>query len=188
MSTTTGTTAIHEILATRYSTRVFDADAPIDDTALNNALEAARWAPSAANSQPWHAIVARRGSDAFARIAATLKGFNSTWAADAGALVIFVAETERDGVALPWAAYDTGQAAAHFTIQANADGLATHQMGGFEAAALANEFDLPATMQPLTVVAIGAFGDVDAASDELQQREATPRTRRPLADAVLVYA
>src|SRR6478735_5362311 len=75
-------------------------------------------------------IVARRGTAAHATVLASLAGFNSAWAGDAAALVVFVAETERDGQPMVWAQYDTGQVAAHFTVQAHADGLSTHQMGG----------------------------------------------------------
>ncbi|GAA1466659.1 nitroreductase family protein [Microbacterium thalassium] len=179
---------ILDVLAERWSTRVFDAAAPIDEAALASSLEAARWAPTAANLQPWRAIVARRGTAEHAKIVAALSGFNAAWAPAAGALVAFVAESERDGQPLVWAEYDAGQAAAHFTIQAHASGLATHQMGGFDRAAIAEAFDLDRALTPITVIAVGALGDLRAASDEVQARESAPRTRRPLAESVLVDA
>ncbi|GAB3603479.1 nitroreductase family protein [Microbacterium aureliae] len=179
---------ILDVLAERWSTRIFDAQAPIDESALASALEAARWTPTAANLQPWRVIVARRGTDAHARVLDTLAGFNSAWAGDAGALVVFVAEIERDGQPLDWALYDTGQVAAHFTVQAHADGLSTHQMGGFDRAALAQAFELPAELTPVTVMAVGELGDIRTASDELQSRENAPRTRRALDESVLVDA
>jgi len=95
-------TALIDVLANRRSTRVFDAQRPIDESALSAALEAARWAPSAANTQPWRMIVARRGSDAFEQISASLTGFNQVWAVNAGALVVFLADTEHDGVEWAW--------------------------------------------------------------------------------------
>lgn len=179
---------IMDVLAERWSTRVFDAAAPIDEAALSSALEAARWAPTAANLQPWRAIVARRGTAEHAKIVAALSGFNAAWAPAAGALVAFVAESERDGQPLAWAEYDAGQAAAHFTIQAHASGLATHQMGGFDRAAIAEAFELDRALTPITVIAVGALGDLRAASDEVQARESAPRTRRPLAESVLIDA
>lgn len=179
---------ILDVLAERWSTRVFDAAAPIDEDALASALEAARWAPTAANSQPWRLIVARRGTDAHARIVAALSGFNGAWAPAAGALVVFVAETTRDDKPMAWALYDTGQAAAHFTVQAHASGLSTHQMGGFDRDAIAEAFGLASDLTPVTIMAVGELGDIREASDELQARENAPRTRRPLADSLLLDA
>lgn len=175
-----------DVLSERWSTRIFDASAPIDEQALRSALEAARWSPSASNTQPWRFIVARRGSASHAAVVHSLMGFNRSWAADAAALVVFVATTEQDGKALRWAAYDVGQAAAHFTVQAHADDLGTHQMGGFHADRIAESFGLTDTQRALTVMAVGPVGDLDAASEELQARENAPRERRPVADSLLV--
>lgn len=188
MTTIAPSNALLDVLANRRSTRVFDAQRPVDESALSAALEAARWAPSAANTQPWRLIVARRGTEAFSQISDALTGFNQVWAVNAGALVVFLADTEHDGVELPWAEYDAGQAAAHFTVQAHADGLMTHQMGGFDRDAIAAAFSLPETIRPLTVMAVGNLGDLDAADDAVREREAAPRTRRPLTETVLVDA
>lgn len=177
---------ILDVLAARWSTRIFDREAVIDETALASALEAARWAPTAANTQAWRMIVARRGSAAHTTLMGTLAGFNSAWAGDAGALIVFVAETTRDGKPMIWAEYDAGQVAAHFTVQAHADGLSTHQMGGFDRDAIAAAFDLEPGFVPVTVMAVGALGDIRTAPDELQARENAPRVRRPVADSVLV--
>lgn len=181
-------TAILDVLAERWSTRVYDEAAPIDEDALASALEAARWAPSASNTQPWRFLVARRGTDAHRTLVDTLVGFNQSWAPAAGALVVFAAVTEQNGKALPWAAYDLGQAAAHFTVQAHAGGLFTHQMGGFDRAAVAAAFDLPAGVEPLAVMAVGALGDLASASEEAQAREAAPRTRLSVAELTLLDA
>ncbi|HYP72991.1 MAG TPA: nitroreductase family protein [Microbacterium sp.] len=179
---------ILDVLAERWSTRIFDATAPIDDAALASALEAARWAPSASNTQPWRFVVARRGTAAHATIVGALMGFNQSWAADAGALVVFAAAASIDGKPLPWAAYDTGQAAAHFTVQAHASGLHTHQMGGFDRDAIGEAFGFGDDLAPVTVMAVGALGDIDAAPEALRERELAPRTRRPIADSLIVDA
>ena len=179
---------ILDVLTERWSTRIFDANTPIDEDALASALEAARWAPTAANTQPWRLIVARRGTDAHAQIVSALAGFNSAWAGDAAVLVVFVAETVRDGKPLTWALYDTGQVAAHFTVQAHADGLSTHQMGGFDRDAIAAGFDLGEDFTPVTVMAVGSLGDIREASPELQARENAPRERRSLEESVLLSA
>jgi nitroreductase len=174
-------------LAERWSPRSFEADRPIDESALTAALEAARWAPSAANSQPARFIVARRGTEAFDRIAAALMGFNSVWAGSAGALVVAVAEiTDAEGKPRRWAEYDLGQAMAHFSVQAHHDGLHVHQMGGFDVAALTAAFDLPENLVPVTVTALGTLASPDALPDEtLRTRETAPRTRLPLESLVL---
>ena len=113
---------IHPTLAERWSPRSFEAAQPIDEAKLTAALEAARWAPSAANSQPARFIVARRGSDAFATIAASLMGFNAVWAGSASAFVVGVAEVaDADGKPRRWAEYDLGQALAHLSVQAHHD-------------------------------------------------------------------
>ncbi len=179
---------ILDVLAERWSTRIFDASAVIDEAALASALEAARWAPTAANTQPWRAIVARRGSEAHAAIVASLAGFNATCAGDAARLVVFVAETTRDGKPMTWARYDTGQAAAHFTVQAHANGLSTHQMGGFDREAISAAFGLSDDLTPISVMAVGELGDIRTASEALQQRENAPRERRPIAETLLVNA
>lgn len=180
---------ILDVLAERWSTRVFDAEAPIDEEALRAALEAARWSPSANNSQPWRFVLARRGTDAHARIVDSLVGFNQGWAPAAGALLVVLAEsTDAEGTTRPWATYDAGQAAAFFTIEAHARGLATHTMGGFSADALREAFDIEARFTPLTVLAVGAFGDPDAADEAVRARESAPRTRRPLAETLLLDA
>lgn len=180
---------ILDVLAERWSTRVFDPETPIDEAALRSALEAARWAPSAMNYQPWRFIVARRGTEAHERLVGALMGFNQAWAPAAGALVVILAETETaDGEARAWAQYDAGQAAAHFTVQAHAEGLATHQMGGFEADALRAAFDVEARFAPVAVIAVGTLGDVDAAEEGLRQRELAPRERRTVAESLLADA
>lgn len=178
-----------DVLAERWSTRIFDANTPLDEVAFASALEAARWAPSAANTQPWRAVVARRGTAAHARIVSSLAGFNSVWAGSAAALVVFVAETiNAAGEPLPWAAYDTGAAAAHFTVQAHAGGLATHQMGGFDRSAITEAFNLGVYCTPIAVMAVGSLGDPAEASDVLVERENAPRTRRPVAESLLANA
>jgi len=180
---------ILDVLAERWSTRVYDADAPLDEDALLSALEAARWTPSANNTQPWRFIVARRGTPEFDTVHSALRGFNRSWTAAASALVVFVAETAKeDGSPLGMAAYDLGQAAAHFTVQAHASGLHTHQMGGFDAQAVAEAFHLPARFAPMTVMSIGSLGDIERVPEDLRERELAPRTRHSVSELVLVGA
>ncbi|WP_295118535.1 nitroreductase family protein [uncultured Leifsonia sp.] len=174
-------------LAERWSPRAFDTEAVIDEAKLTAALEAARWSPSANNTQPWRFIVARRGSAAFDTIVANLMGFNQVWAGAAGALVVALAEVvDADGNERRWATYDVGQAVAHFSVQAHHDGLHTHQMGGFDAAGLRAAFDLDERFLPVSVTAVGMLGDVDTLPQPLRERELAPRTRNALDEIVVV--
>jgi nitroreductase len=178
---------LHPVLAERWSPRAFDAEAVIDDDKLTAALEAARWSPSANNSQPWRFIVARRGGAAFDTIVANLMGFNQAWAGAAGALVVALAEVvDAEGTERRWATYDVGQAVAHLSVQAHHDGLHAHQMGGFDTAGLRAAFDLDERFLPVSVTAIGTLGDADALPEPLRERELAPRTRNALEDVVLV--
>jgi len=176
-----------DVVGARWSTRIFDRATAIDEGALASALEAARWAPSASNTQPTRFIVARRGSDAHAVVAAALSRGNVGWAVDAGALVVVVAETATaDGERRRWAEFDAGQASAYFSLQAHADGLMVHPMGGFDPAAIAAGFALPERLVPIAVLAVGALGDPDDADPAMLAREQGPRVRRPVAESVLV--
>ncbi|MBF0817046.1 nitroreductase [Microbacterium paludicola] len=178
-----------DVLAGRWSPRAFDATAPIDEQKLSSALEAARWSPSANNIQPWKFIVARRGTPEHAAISASLMGFNQAWAPAAAVLIVAVATThDAAGNEIPTALYDLGQAVAHLSVQAHHDGLVVHQMTGFDPAAVAAHFGLPQNERPFTVTALGEFGDLDALPEALRERETAPRTRRPIAESLIVNA
>jgi len=177
---------VHPLLAERWSPRGFDRAHELDDAALTALLEAARWAPSAQNSQPWRFLVTHRGEQDHGRLFAALAPGNKTWAGMASGLVLVAARTEGDdGAPQPFALYDTGQAVAALVTQAQAGGLAVHQMGGFDAAAVRAEFGLDDTLTPVVILAVGRR---DAAADlpePLAAREAAPRARRPISDLLL---
>lgn len=184
--TATTAVALHPLLARRWSTRAFDTQVPLTDRQVTALLEAARWAPSANNSQPWRFLVGRRGGTDFLRLLAVLHPGNRTWAADAAALVLAVAVTEdAEGNHRGYAAYDVGQAVAHLTAQAEAEGLAVHQMGGFDRAKTTTEFGLPTGTEPLVVIAVGSPGDARNLPAALAAREVAPRERLPLESIVL---
>ncbi|GAB2557139.1 nitroreductase family protein [Leucobacter ruminantium] len=176
-----------EPLAERWSPRAFDTDHTFPEGALRGIMEAARWAPSANNTQPWRFIIARRGGESFAKVEDTLMGFNRTWAGAAAALIVNIAETtDAEGKDRPWAEYDLGQAVAHLSVQAHAEGFYTHQMGGFDREAIRTAFELDERLVPVSITAIGAIGDAEQLSETLRERETAPRTRLPLEDIVLV--
>lgn len=175
------------LLEERWSPRSYDESASIPDDQLDALLEAARWAPSAANTQPRRFIVGRRGTPTFDRIHATLMGFNGAWASRAGALLVAIAEpVTADGEARRWAEYDLGQSVAALAVQAHAEGLHLHQMGGFDVDAIRTAFDLPERLVPVTVTAIGHVADASQLDEKAAERETAPRTRLPLDEVVLV--
>jgi nitroreductase len=177
---------LHPVLATRWSPHGFDRDHDITDEQVTALLEAARWAPSANNSQPWRFLVARRDEAAFGTLTALLADGNRAWAAHAGALVLVAAQTvDEAGRERRWAHYDTGQAVAALTVQAQAEGLAVHQMGGFDAAAAHATFGMDPSVTPLVVAAIGRHDPEAPLPEHLTARERAPRTRDPI-DLLLI--
>lgn len=174
------------LLDERWSPRSFDATATISDSQLDALLEAARWAPSASNHQPRRFVVARRGSADFDTIVGALVGFNAAWADKASALIVGVAETSTvEGEARPFARYDLGQAIAHLTVQAHAEGFHTHQMAGVDFDVVRAAFDLTDNLEPVTVTAVGVVDEADKLADALAEREVAERTRLPLDELVL---
>ncbi|MGN9813633.1 nitroreductase family protein [Micromonospora sp. BQ11] len=179
-------TPVHPLIGERWSPRGFDRRYVLDDGALLSLLEAARWAPSANNSQPWRFLPTRRNEVTFDQLTDLLAPGNRSWAPAASALVLVAAQTADDtGRPRPWALYDTGQAVAALTIQAQATGLSVHQMGGFDADAARRIFNLDSTLTPVVVLAVGRH-DADARLPEpLAAREHASRSREPL-DALLL--
>jgi nitroreductase len=176
---------IHDILANRWSPRSFDPSAVLSPADLGSSFEAARWAPSANNLQPWQFIVGYRGDDIFATITQDLSGFNAGWAPDAGALVVTVTNTlTASGRDNAYARYDLGQAVAHFTIQASADGHFTHQMGGFDIDALTIALDVKEPMEIVSLIAVGKLGDPNRLPEDRREAETGPRERKPLSEVV----
>jgi nitroreductase len=177
---------VHPLLAERWSPRGFDRTHELGDRDLTALLEAARWAPSSKNSQPWRFLVTRRGEEAHSRLFAALAPGNQIWAGMASALVLVAARTVGDdGRPHRWALYDTGQAVASLVTQAQADGLAVCQIGGFDAAAVRAEFGLGEDLTPVVVLAIGSPDSTTELPEYLAAREAAPRTRRPVSDLLL---
>jgi nitroreductase len=176
-------------LVERWSPRAYDPAAELSDDDVRTLLEAARWAPSANNVQPWRFVVARRGTESFTAIHDALMGFNQAWADSAAALVVNIAEiADEAGQPRPWAKYDLGQAVAHMSVQAQHDGLHTHQMGGFDAARLASAFGLRDGLEVVSITAVGKVGDASALPEPLREREVAPRSRKPLDELVIAAA
>ena len=169
------------LLAFRWSPRAFDPSAELTPDEAASLLEAARWAPSAENGQPWRFALGHRDDDNWKRIMFSLPGSDQSWARNAATLVVGAhigGDAER-------AAYDLGQAMAHLTLQATALGLHVRQLTRFDRAGLTTELGLPGGVRPLVVAAVGRLGDPLALPADLRARETGLRHRRPVADLLL---
>jgi nitroreductase len=161
--------------------------APLPRAALLPLLEAARWAPSGGNGQPWRFVYALRGTPAFEAFLAALVPGNREWAHAAGALVVLAARTVRDdGKPAPSASFDAGAAWMALALQGTRAGLVVHAMGGFEREAARAAAALPAGVEPQVVIAVGHPGPVEALPERLRARE-MPSDRLPL-DEIAVEA
>lgn len=159
----------------RWSPRSF-ADRALTEAEVMSLLEAARWAPSASNHQPWRLVWALRGQEAFARIHACLTGNNLVWTANAAALIVMASKdtvTNREGaeVANRTAGFDTGAAWMSLALQAQTMGLFAHAMGGFDKDRLAAAIQLPEGHTLHCVVAVGEQGRAEALPEDLAARE-----------------
>jgi len=178
--------ALHPLLAGRRSPRAFDPHTEVTEQELAVLFEAARWAPSNHNSQPWRFLVGRRDGDLYKRIFAQVAPHNQRWAGNAPLLLAGAYLTESgQGKPLRYAAYDLGGAMAHLTIQATSMGLYVHQMAGFDAAALHAELELPAEIVLKVIVAVGRLRDPATLPDDLREREEAPRVRCPVGRLML---
>lgn len=174
-----------DVLEQRWSPRAFSRTQVLDEKTLGPAFEAARWSPSSGNSQPWTFIVGFRGDEVFQTIVATMASGNQVWAEHAGAVVANVASVvDAEGNPQSHAIYDLGQAVAHFSVQATAEGLMVHQMSGFDAQQLGRDLALDSSQRVVTLMAVGSMGDPAELPEKLQEREAKPRVRKPLSEIV----
>lgn len=177
---------INDLLRQRWSPLAF-ADKLVEPEKLRSVLEAARWAASSYNEQPWSFIIATKENPAdFERLLGCLAEGNQEWAKNAPVLMISVAKLyfERNGVENRHAFHDVGAAAADLSLQATAQGLFIHQMAGFDVQLTRQTYNIPEGYEPVAAIALGYLGDAQTLSERLQQREIAPRQRKPLEDFV----
>jgi nitroreductase len=178
---------VHELIRERWSPRAF-SEKGVSPEILQSLFEAARWAPSSNNEQPWAFLVGTQGDgDTFTKILGTLVEFNQTWAKHAPVLAIAVSELAFAKNAQPNrnAFYDTGAAVSQLTTEATSRGLFVHQMAGFDHQKAAASFAIPNGWEPIAALAIGYAGDPQTLPDVLRERELAPRTRKPLHEFVM---
>lgn len=177
--------SLHALLAARWSPRGFDPGHTLTPDRLRPLLEAARWAPSSGNTQPVRWVVTLRDDPRHALLMTALSRGNTAWAGRASALLVEVAlDADETGRPYRTALHDAGQAVAHLSLQAVAEGLAVHQMAGFDAARVQDVLGLAPGQRPVVVVAVGVVGGPPL-DERLAAREAAPRTRLPLEELLL---
>jgi nitroreductase len=178
---------VHDLVRERWSPRAF-SDKPIPADILRSLFEAARWAPSSSNEQPWAFLVATKDDKEFhAQLLSTLVEGNQIWAKHAPLLGIAVSELNFAASGKPNrnAFYDTGTAVANLTAEATARSLFVHQMAGFSHQKAIELFQIPDGWEPIAAFVIGYPGDPQTLPDHLRTREHAPRSRKPLSDFVM---
>lgn len=178
---------VHDLVSERWSPRAFGEKA-VSPEVLTSLFEAARWAPSSSNEQPWVYIVATRDdTENFAKLVSVLVPNNASWAQKAPVLALAVSEVAfaKSGTPNKNAKYDTGAASAWLTVEATSRGLFVHQMGGFDGEKSKQVFSIPAGWEPIAAIAIGYPGDPEALPPVLRERELAPRTRKPISSFVM---
>ena len=179
-------TPVNEIIATRRSPRSFNEAAVISDIDLRAILEAARWAPSAFNGQPWRFFVGKRGDETFNQILSSLGEFNQKWAHKASALILVAATTVKaDGTPHNDYLYDCGLSVAQLSVEAHDRSLIVHQMTGFDKSKAISALTIDPSLVPVVVVAVGTQDAPEKLAGPLLEREIAKRERLPLETIVI---
>jgi nitroreductase len=180
------TTMLHELIEKRWSPVAF-SPRPVEPEMLRSVLEAARWAASCFNEQPWVYLVATKDdAENFQRLLGCLVEGNREWAQNAPVLLLSVAKLNFDktGKTNRHALHDVGAASACLTIQAAALGLFVHQMAGYDMEHARKKFSIPADYEPGAAMALGYLGDDSGLPEKLRARNKAARKRKPLSDFV----
>ena len=178
---------IHDLLAERWSPYGFEGR-PVAKSDLRSLFEAARWAASSYNEQPWTYFVATKEDPVeFERLLSCLTVANQAWAKAAPVLVLGVVSLRfsRNNKENRAAVHDLGLAAGNLLVEATARGLYVHQMIGILPDKAREVYQIPEDSEALTAMAIGYKADPDKLSDVLKERDLAPRQRKPLSQFVL---
>jgi glutamine cyclotransferase/nitroreductase len=178
-----------DVIRRRWSPRAFDASRRLTRDEQHQLFEAARWAPSSGNEQPWQFLVADRFEhpEAFGKLLSALSETNQTWAKSAPVLILVSAHPEEatSRKPNPYAWYDTGQAVSMLTVQATSMGIGLRQMAGFNRERAREVCCVEAPFEPVVLIAIGHIGDADTLPLERHRHHETqPRARRKISEFV----
>jgi nitroreductase len=178
---------IHPVIKKRWSPRSFQPNKHVEPEKLQRIFDAARWAPSSFNEQPWRFIVGTRGAgskpdETWEKLYGTLAEFNQKWAHLAPVLVITLGKKTytKNGNPSKVYKYDLGASAAYMTFQAYSEGLVMHQMGGFDKEKAIEAFEVPGDYEPVTAIAIGYQDVPEKLIPEMEKSERAPRSRHEL--------
>lgn len=177
---------VHELITKRWSPYSFDSRSVTDED-LRSLFEAARWAPSSYNEQPWNYIVAKKENpEEFQRLLSCLVDGNQVWAKAAPVLALGIAKLRfaRNDQPNRAAIHDLGLAAGNLVVEATARGLWVHQMIGILPDKAREIYAIPEGYEPLTGIAIGYAGDPRALPEGLRDRDLARRPRKPLKEFV----
>ena len=178
---------VHELIRTRWSPRSF-SDRPVSNEDLKTMLEAARWAASSNNEQPWRFVIAKKSDgEAYQRILNLLVPSNQQWARTAPVLMIMAAKRtfSHNGKPNTYAFHDTGAARSHLFLQANALGMHAHGMAGFDRERAREVLGIPEDYEVGPAVAVGYRDSPDKLTNEQQREwEVAKRVRKPLNELV----
>lgn len=177
---------IHAFISNRKSIRAFDPQ-PMNDETVYQLFEAARWAPSAFNEQPWRFIIARRETEAeFQKMLEVLSPSNRNWAMNGSVLILTIAKLNSSHNNLPnrHALHDVGLSVGNLSVQATSMGLSLHQMGGFDSVKAKEFYEIPEGYEPISIIIVGFPGNIELLPEALRLRELKERVRMPVEDIV----
>lgn len=176
-----GPKKVKSVLSKRFSPIVYDST-PVPQADLERMMEAAKWAPSHANTQTWHFYVANKGTAGFDKIVSTLAGYNSEWAKEAPLLMIAcyttIPQADDKYGQNEYAPYNLGVAVQSMLVEALEMDYYARQMGGFDKKQIQEILNIPENIHPWVAVAIGKIGDYEKATEAAITRESAPRTRK----------
>jgi len=177
---------IHDLLRRRWSPRAF-MDRSVELEKLGSLVEAARWASSLFNEQPWFFLVSRKEDEGpYGQILSCLVEGNQSWAKRAPVLMLTIVKQtfDLDGRPNTHAWHDLGLAVANLVLQATSMGLGVHQLAGIYPEKIQALFAIPDGFEPVSALAIGYAGDPDSLPDTLRTKELAPRSRKNLEEFV----
>ncbi|MDQ3100697.1 MAG: nitroreductase family protein [Bacteroidota bacterium] len=174
---------VHPLINERYSPRAF-SERDITNDELVLLFEAARWAPSSLNEQPWRFVIVRKGEKGHSAMLEAMNVSNRTWADKAPVVLLSLTRItlERSGIPNPHARHDLGLAVAQLTVQATSLGIGLHQLGGIDAEKARNSFNVPPEYDVVSMLVLGFHGDPADLPELLRDRELRRSTRKPLDD------